>query len=181
MRRIVDLFPPGQFLRYLCVGAFNTLFGYATYAAALTVLNRALPLRWLSLTVVLASVLATPVNITVAYFGYKLFVFRTHGNYLVEWLKCFAVYGVGMVPGLVALSALTGLLQATMHRHSAALHGALAAAEAHLGGAALAAVQSMANGRAMAGYLAGALAIAASTLYSFLGHKYVTFRKRNLA
>jgi putative flippase GtrA len=85
-------------------------------SSLLTLLNRALPVNWLSLTVVLASVLSTPVNITVAYFGYKFFVFRTQGNYLLEWLKSFAVYGTGMIPGLVALSALTRLLQAEIHR-----------------------------------------------------------------
>ena len=27
LQRVVDLFPRGQFVRYLCVGVFNTLFG----------------------------------------------------------------------------------------------------------------------------------------------------------
>ena len=31
--------------------------------------------------------MGTVPDITVAYFGYKFFVFRTHGNYLREWLK----------------------------------------------------------------------------------------------
>jgi len=156
LQRLVDLFPPGQFARYLCVGAFNTLFGYATYAAALTLLNGVLPQRFLYLTVVLASLVSTPLNITVAYFGYKFFVFRTQGNYLLEWLKCFAVYGTGMIPGLVVLSSLTRVLQSVLHGR---LH-------------------SEAAGRAMAGYIAGAVVIGISTLYSFVGHKKVTFRNR---
>jgi putative flippase GtrA len=181
IQRIIDLFPPGQFGRYLAVGLFNTLFGYVSYVVALTLLARALPLRWLSLTVVLASVLSMPVNITIAYFGYKFFVFRTQGNYLMEWLKCFAVYGTGMIPSLLALAALTRLLQAEIHRHAASLHPLLSRFEAHLGGAALHAVQHMASGRAMAGYLAGAIVIGFTTLYSFAGHKHVTFRKRKTA
>lgn len=181
LQRLVDLFPAGQFARYLAVGAFNTLFGYASFVTALTLLNRALPVRWLSLTVVLASVLSTPVNITVAYFGYKLFVFRTHGNYLLEWLKCFAVYGTGMIPGLVALSALTRLLQSQIHHHAPALHRLLFGVEAHLSGASLHLLQHIATGKAMAGYIAGAAVIGISTIYSFVGHKKITFRNRNAA
>jgi putative flippase GtrA len=181
LQRLVNLFPPGQFARYLAVGAFNTMFGYGSFVVVLTLLDRALPERWLSLTVVLASVVSTPLNITVAYFGYKFLVFRTHGNYLLEWLKCFAVYGTGMLPGLLVLSALTRLLQTEIHRHGAALHHVLRAVEAHLSGAPLAALQHGATGNAMAGYIAGAVVIGLSTVYSFVGHKKVTFRKRNTA
>ncbi len=170
-------FPGGQVARYLAVGLFNTLFGYATFATLLYFLDRALPQRYLYLTVVLASIIATPLNITVAYFGYKFFVFKTHGNILREWLKCFAVYGTSMVPSLVALSALTGLLQRLFHTHAAYLHAILSSVENHLSGTPLALVQHIATGKAMAGYLAGALVIAISTVYSFIGHKKVTFRQ----
>ena len=175
--RLRKHFPGGQFLRYLCVGVFNTLFGYCTFAVALYFLNLALPQRFLYLTVVLASVLATPLNITVAYFGYKFLVFRTHGNYLREWLKCFAVYGSAMVPGLLALSALTRLLQSVFHRHAASLHAALAATETHFHGHPIALLQHIATGKSMAGYVAGAIVIGFSTIYSFIGHKKVTFRE----
>ena len=181
LQRLVALFPPGQFGRYIAVGVFNTLFGYASFVVVLTLLNRALPVNWLSLTVVLASVISTPVNITVAYFGYKFFVFRTQGNYLLEWLKSFAVYGTGMIPGLVALSALTRLLQAEIHRRGAALHALLTAVEGHLSGPTLLLVQRVATGKAMAGYIAGAVVIGLSTVYSFVGHKHVTFRRRKAA
>jgi putative flippase GtrA len=147
LQGIVDLFPPGQFFRYLCVGGFNTAFGYGTYALGLTLLNRVVPQHLLYLTVVLASIVSTPLNITVAYFGYKLFVFKTKGNYLLEWLKAFAVYGTGMIPGLVVLGALTRWLQ-TMMRY------------------------------ALAGYVAGAIVIGVSTVYSFVGHKKVTFKSK---
>jgi putative flippase GtrA len=179
LQALVNLFPAGQFVRYLCVGAFNTVFGYLFFAVILTLLNDALPARWLYLTVILASVLSTPLNITVAYLGYKFFVFRTKGNYLGEWLKCFAVYGTGMIPGLVALSALTRFLQSAIHSHAGRLHATLSMAEAHLSGRALGFVQHVATGKAMAGYIAGATVIGVSTIYSFVGHKKVTFRQRS--
>jgi putative flippase GtrA len=147
-QRIVSLFPPGQLVRYLCVGVFNTLFGYSVFALILYLLNHTFPQRYLYLTVVAASLISTPVSITVAYFGYKLFVFKTRGNHLREWLKAFGVYGVGMLPGLLILSALTRLLQSLLHQKD------------------------------LAGYLAGALVLGFTTIISFLGHKKITFKGR---
>jgi putative flippase GtrA len=178
LQRIRDLFPGGQFVRYVCIGVFNTLFGYISFAVILTILNAALPTHLLYLTVILASVLSMPLNITLAYFGYKFFVFRTKGNYLGEWLKCFAVYGAGMIPALVALSALTRFLQSMIHGHATSLHVFLSSVERHLSGRSLALLEHIATGRAMAGYIAGAIVIGVSTIYSFVGHKQVTFRTK---
>lgn len=178
LQQIVNLFPGGQFLRYLGVGVFNTVFGYFSFVVILTLLNAAMPARYLYLTVIAASVLSTPLNITVAYFGYKFFVFRTRGNFLGEWVKCFAVYGAGMIPGLVALSALTRFLQSVIHSHADALHRLLASVEQHLDGRALSLVERVATGKAMAGYIAGAIVIGISTIYSFVGHKKITFRQK---
>jgi putative flippase GtrA len=158
-QRLIELFPAGQLVRYLCVGVFNTLFGYASFATILTLLNKVVPHRWLSLTVILASILSTPLSITVAYFGYKLFVFRTKGNHLREWLKAFAVYGTAMIPGLLILGALTRLLQSLFHSHPVTLFGRTA-------------------GTAAAGYIAGAIVMGFSTISSFIGHKKVTFREQ---
>ena len=180
LQRFVSLFAAGQFARYLCVGVFNTVFGYISFAVVLTLLNAVLPDRLLSLTVILASVLAWPLNITVSYLGYKFFVFRTKGNYLGEWLKCFAVYGTSVIPSLVALSALTRFLQTTIHRHAASLHVYLNAVERHMSGHAVLLLQHITNGKAIAGYIAGAVVIGVSTIYSFIGHKKVTFRTKSV-
>jgi putative flippase GtrA len=176
LQRIVNLFPGGQFLRYVMVGGFNTLFGYCSFVITLGILSNVVPQRLLYLTAPAASLISTPLNITVAYFGYKFFVFRTKGNFLLEWLKCFAVYGTGMIPGLLALGALTRLMQSTLHNHAAALHAHLNAIEAHLSGAPLSLLQHVAHGKTMAGNLAGAIVIGVSTIYSFVGHKKVTFK-----
>lgn len=175
--QVGKLFPGGQFVRYLCVGVFNTLFGYFSFVVILTLLNVALPARLMYITVILASLFSMPLNITVAYLGYKFFVFRTKGNFLKEWMKCFAVYGSAMIPGLVALSALTRFLQSEISIHAVWLHSCLSSVEAHLSGHALALLQHVATGKAMAGYIAGAIVIGASTIYSFIGHKKVTFRR----
>jgi putative flippase GtrA len=181
LQRIVDIFPPGQFIRYLCIGVFNTVWGYISFVITLTLLNAVMPARFLYLTVIFASIIPTPLNITIAYFCYKFLVFRTKGNYLREWLKCFAVYGTSMIPSLLVLSALTRFLQSIIHRHAASFHAFLSTMEHHLAGRPLALLQHIATGTAMAGYIAGAIVIGFSTIYSFIGHKKITFRTKDAA
>ena len=157
MARLIALFPPGQFLRYLATGLWNTLFGFSTYALFVSLLAHALPSRVLPLTALLASVVSTPLNITMAFFGYKFLVFRTRGNFLAEWLRCFAVYGTSIIPSLLALSALTRLFQSVLRTHPTLLPAA-------------------AQGSNTAAYLAGALLMLFTTVFSFIGHKTFSFR-----
>jgi putative flippase GtrA len=83
-----------------------------------------------------------------------------------------------MIPSLVALSALTRFLQVMIHTHALSLHVFLTAVEHHLSGRSLAFLQQIATAKAMAGYIAGAVVIGVSTIYSFVGHKWITFRVR---
>ncbi len=133
--------PPGQFLRYLLIGGWNTLFGYSTYALFTTLLMPRLRFGY-----ILASIFSSLINITVAYFGYKFFVFKTQGNYLVEWFRCILVYGSGMVPGLVLLPLLVTGLHYIFHLQRSAP------------------------------YIAGALLMGFGVIYSFFGHKHFSFR-----
>lgn len=182
----IDPTPPrrritSQFIRYICVGGFNTLFGYSTYVLALALLNRVMPGRYLYLTVMLASVLTTPVNITVAYFGYKFFVFRTRGNHLREWLKAFAVYGTSMLIGLAALSGLTRFLQHLLHDHADAVASMSFEVGRHLSGSWSRGIQQLTRSSAFPGYVAGAVITALTTIYSFIGHRHFTFRPKRTA
>lgn len=95
-----------------------------------------------------AAVLANPIAITVAFLGYKWFVFRTRGNYLIEWLKCLGVYGSSMVIGLVGLPILVTILRRTL----------------------LKPVQ--------APYIAAAMLSVITVMFSFLGHKNISFRQK---
>lgn len=176
LQRLVNRIHGAQFVRYVGVGLFNTVFGYCSFAFTLFLLTHAVPQRFLYLTVIAASIISTPLNITVAYFGYKFLVFKTRGNYLREWFKCFGVYGVGMLPGLFALSAVTRLLQTLLHTHGPALHNTADQLATHLHGAPLTALHRLATGHALAGYLAGALVQGFTTIFSFVGHKKVTFK-----
>ena len=139
--------PPGEVLRYLIVGVWNTVFGYILYAAFVYLYSHFLPHRYLPLTVVLASVTAKPIGITMAFLCYKHFVFHTHGNYLKEWLRCFAVYGAGMIPELIALPILTRFFLAFALTHRPAP------------------------------YLAGAVITVFTATLSYFGHKTFSFRR----
>jgi putative flippase GtrA len=178
--RFTRHFPGGQFLRYLAVGAFNTLFGYCSYVFFFTIFSIFISSQHPSLLAPLAALVSTPLNITVAYFGYKFFVFKTHGNYLREWLKCFGVYGVGMLPGLIALSAVTRLLQAFLNHHTVSLYRLTSFIASHLSGHSLAFFVHTVTIPVLAGYLAGAFVQAFTVIASFFGHKKVTFAPKSV-
>jgi putative flippase GtrA len=77
-----------------------------------------------------------------------------------------------LVAGLLVL---TRFLQTTIHSNAVRLHVLLAVVETNLSGKLLALVQHISTGNAMAGYIAGSIVIGASTVFSFVDHKKVTF------
>ena len=126
------------------------MIGYGCYVGFVALYSQLLPSRYLPFTVDLASITATPIGVTVSFLTYKIFVFRTKGNYLKEWLRCFAVYGSATIPGLFILPLLTKLLQ------------------------------SIALVRGIAPYLAGALVMGGTAVYTYLAHKNFSFSRRNI-
>jgi putative flippase GtrA len=108
MRRVL---PSGEVVRFLMVGAFNTVFSLVLYSALVLLFGHLLPRSGKPLIADIAYVISTPIAITVAFLCYKHFVFRTRGNYLKEWIRCFAVYSVSFPMGLVLLPTATHLFQ----------------------------------------------------------------------
>ena len=98
--------PPGQFGRYLLVGAWNTLFGYGSFAFFTAILSSVIPHSY-----IVASVISSLLNISVSYLGYKWFVFKTKGNYLREWIRCIGVYSGGILFGVLALPVVVTLIR----------------------------------------------------------------------
>ena len=133
----------GQFLRYILVGGFNTVFGYGLFAF-LTWSFRGLG----SYNYMYAAVLANFIAISVAFLGYKWFVFRTRGNYLMEWIRCFGVYGGSALIGLVCLPILVSILRRGLHKPEEAP------------------------------YIAAALLMIVTVAFSFLGHKNISFPQK---
>jgi putative flippase GtrA len=133
--------PPGQFGRYLIVGIWNTLFAYGSFAALVALIDPRISHGY-----ILASFVASPVNITIAFLAYKWFVFKTKGHYLREWMRCVAVYGSGALLNLLLLPVIVEAIRhATRYDRQAP-------------------------------YIAGAVLICFGVIYSFVGHKNFSFR-----
>lgn len=79
--------------RYLLVGVFNTVFGYALSLLVYHFLQN-------DLSIVVIGIMINVISITVAFVGYKLFVFKTLGNWFHEYLRCYITYGFSAVLGI---------------------------------------------------------------------------------
>jgi len=142
-RRFTRHIPQAQFLLYLVVGGWNTIFGYICFFLLTRWLSRAIP----AYSYVVANLAANLVAITVAFLGYKWFIFRTKGNYLREWMRCLVVYSTAILLSTAALPPLVGLIRHTTHYQS------------------------------QAPYIAGALVGMLTVISSFFGHKHLSFRQ----
>lgn len=95
----------GQVLRYLVVGGWNTAFGYGVFAGLTYLFTDHIPYPYMA-----ANALGSVIAITVAFFGYKLFVFKTEGNYLREYLRVYVVYGASSLLSLALLPLFVALV-----------------------------------------------------------------------
>ncbi len=138
--------PAFQFARYLLVGGFNSAFGYGLFA-----LFNWLFSGWGAYSYMYAAVISNFLAISAAFLGYKWFVFRTKGNYLREWIRCFGVYGTSALIGLAGLPILVTILRPHLQRPE------------------------------LASYLAAAIMMAVTAASSFVGHKYFSFKTRTIA
>jgi putative flippase GtrA len=135
--------PPAQLFRYLLVGGWNTLFGYICFFLINRWLSRVLP----EYSYIAASLFANVISITVAFLGYKWFVFCTKGNYLREWSRSLVVYSSAILFSAVALAPLVGLIRHTTPYQT------------------------------QAPYIAGAVVAIFTVISSFFGHKYFSVRQ----
>ena len=109
-RLLADHHSRGQLLRYVVVGAWNTLFGYGCFFLLVRLFLHFLPSQP-ALSASIALVFATVINVTVSFLGYKWFVFRTQGNYLREYRRSLLVYLPSLTFSAIAIAPLTGLLR----------------------------------------------------------------------
>jgi putative flippase GtrA len=78
------------------VGGWNTVFGYLVFLVLFLLFNR-------SIHYLLLLAASNILSITNAYIGYKIFVFKTKGNYLVEYLRFYLVYGAALLLNFILL------------------------------------------------------------------------------
>jgi len=158
--------PTWQFLRYLLVGGWNTAFGYFTYAALTWVLSRHVAYGYLY-----AALFSNLINISVAFLGYKWFVFKTKGNYLREWLRCFVVYGAAALPNLLLLPLVVYALIHFSHISAGGVAGRNMPFQLT--------AEYLRTTFLTAPYIAGAILTAGTVIFSFFGHKHFSFRQRD--
>jgi putative flippase GtrA len=73
-------------LRYILTGSWNTLFGYFS---ALIIYDYC----HFFLHILLIGLITNILNISMSFFTYKYFVFKTKNHWLTEYLKAYIVYG----------------------------------------------------------------------------------------
>lgn len=83
-------------VRYLLVGGWNTVFGYCAAVGLYYILSPALH-------IIVISALANILAISMSFATYKVFVFRTTGNWWREYARSYVVYGSAAVIGTVIL------------------------------------------------------------------------------
>ncbi|MDP3122715.1 GtrA family protein [Polynucleobacter sp.] len=82
--------------RYLIAGIGNSVFGYSVGL----MLYESFSLRF---HIIMISVIANILAISFAFLTYKMFVFKTQGNWVSEYMKCYLVYGGTAVFGTLLI------------------------------------------------------------------------------
>jgi putative flippase GtrA len=89
-----------QKLAYLAVGGWNTVFGIGSFSILYYLFSG---LFHYSAILTLSYIM----SITNAYVCYKLFVFRTKGNIIKEYLRFYVVYGASFIINLLLFPVFT--------------------------------------------------------------------------
>jgi len=139
-----------EFLRYLAIGIWNTGFGYISFILLTWLFIHVTPSKP-ALMASFAYITAAFLNITVSFLGYKWFVFRTKGNYLLEYSRSFGVYLPTLILGGLTIGPLTTFLR------------------------------NLKSVEQFAPYLAGAILSVITVVVSFFGHRHLSFRKGSAA
>jgi len=90
-------------IRYILTGSWNTLFGYSLVVIFYELLSD-------SLSTFTISIVSSIIAILQSFVAYKIFVFKTKGNWFKELLKSYLVYGVATVISAIFLTILVDYL-----------------------------------------------------------------------
>jgi len=82
---VKDLLSSSKF-RYLVAGGWNTVFGYSLGVILFLLLTDSVHTAFIAF-------ICNLISMAMSFITYKLFVFRTKGNWLKEYLKACIVYG----------------------------------------------------------------------------------------
>lgn len=137
-------------MKFFIIGVWNTLFGVLVFSLLYYFFGQRINYMFL---VVVANMLA----ITNAYIFYKVFVFKTRGNYLAEYLRFYVVYGVVFLFTLIFFPTFMEIVLPFLKSHMPARYAPVFAYKA---------------------YIAQILTTAVTMFVSYFGHDNISFRKR---
>jgi putative flippase GtrA len=83
-------------ISYLLVGGWNMVFGYFIFVLLYYLLATRVHY-------VILLALSNVLSITNAYIGYKVFVFKTKGNYWLEYSRFYIIYGSALLLNFIFL------------------------------------------------------------------------------
>lgn len=124
-----------QFIRYIIVGVWNTLFGYSTYAILTWTLDNNFHL---SHSYIYSFVLSNFISISQSFIAHKYLVFKTKGNFWKEYRKGWVVYAPTTLISLIALPFAVELF-------SLILPAPFKQADKYVGGAAVTGISAIAS------------------------------------
>ena len=90
-------------ITFLISGVVNTIFGYFCGLIIYELFYKKIGL-------ITVSVITNIISISFAFCSYKIFVFKTKGNWIKEYLKCYLVYGVSALISILVLWVLVELI-----------------------------------------------------------------------
>lgn len=122
--------------QYLVIGTINTIFGYLIGVGSYKLLENEVDIIWVG-------VISNIISITFSFITYKLFVFRTKGNWINEYIKSYIVYGASGIISIYFLWIFVEKLYISI-------------------------------------WVSQALLIAVVVIFSYLGHKHFTFKRKNI-
>lgn len=89
--------------KYFLVGGFNTVFGYLATVSLYYSLEH-------KFHIIIIGVIANVICITESFLTYKFLVFKSTDSWIYEYFRCYAVYGVSIVLGLLGIWVLVDLM-----------------------------------------------------------------------
>jgi len=89
--------------RYLLAGAWNTAFGYLCGVSMYYLFG-----DWMG--VLIVAILSNILAISMSFLTHKVFVFKTKGNWIREYLRAYLVYGLSAIVGILLLMIFVELL-----------------------------------------------------------------------
>lgn len=135
IRTVLGRLARDERVRFLAVGAVNTVTGYGLFVLFESVAFSSVRYGYL-----ISLALSYAIAIVIAFILYRRFVFRVSGNVLVDFMRFVGVYAVSIGINFVALPLLVELVGITPMAAQAAV-------------------------------------LVTTTLVSFFGHKYFSFRR----